>query len=46
MLMLDNPVSLLRKKVSLTFGPYAFENVCCEQPANPAETEDTWFQAK
>lgn len=45
-LMLDNPALLLRKKVSLTFGPYAFENVYCEQPASPAEAEGTCFQAK
>jgi len=44
--MLDDPVLLLRKKVSLTFGPYAFENVYCEQLASAAETEGTCFQAK
>lgn len=46
--MLDNPGLLLRKKkkVSLTFGPSAFKNVCCEQPASPAEIEGTRFQAK
>lgn len=46
MLILDNPVLLLRKKESLTFGPYAFEIVCCEQLASPAGTEGMCFQAK
>lgn len=46
MLILDNPILLLRKKVSLAFGPYAFQAVCCEQLTSPAGTEGMCFQAK